>query len=259
MTTVLVIDPVVTDAWEREEEYQHYLDRVKGPETTVRTVSIARGPGSIETFFDIAFAVPEILQVIEDQGGGYDAVMVNCFADPGVCAIREIAGVPVVGAAEASVSLALLLGQRFAVLSPGSSAAAAGRTEMQARAMGVERRLAAAAGIDIPVLRLNDDPHATARLLIEAAQELVECRGADVIVLGCTGMAIVTDEVRAALPVPLIEPMAAAFKMAETLAELGLHHARTGLYMPPDKTKYVWKAPPSADDQSTESSALGSP
>jgi allantoin racemase len=256
--TVLVIDPVVKDLWDRKEEYQEYLDRLKGPGTVVKTVSIARGPASIETFYDVAFAVPEIIRAIEDQGGDCDAVMINCFLDPGVCAVRQIAGVPVVGAAEASMALALLLGQRFAVVSTGSSATAVAWSEIQARAMGVERRLVAAVGIDIPVLGLWADPEMTAQRLIEASLELVERKGANVIVLGCTGMALVADAVRTALPVPLIEPTAAAFKTAEMLAELGLHHSQTGLYRPPDKTKFIQEALPT-HDKSVESSALTPP
>ena len=240
MKTILVIDPVVMDAWDAQDrqEYLEYMNRVKGPDTVVKTVSITRGPASIETFYDEAFAVPEILRAIEDQGGGCDAIMVNCFANPGVCAAREIAGVPVVGAGEASMALALLLGHRFAVVSTRKSAGP--WIELQARAMGVEGRLAAATGITIPVLGLGADRDETARQLTSAANELIATKGANVIILGCTGMALVAEAVRAALPVPLIEPMAAAFKMAETLAELGLHHAQTGLYMPPDKTKLVF-------------------
>jgi allantoin racemase len=238
--TILVIDPVVMDAWDAQDrqEYVEYMNRVKGPKTVIKAVSITRGPVSIETFYDESFAVPEILRAIEDQGSDSDAIMVNCFADCGVRAVREITGVPVVGAAEASMALALLLGHRLAVVSTGESAGPG--TELQARAMGVEGRLAAALGITIPVLGLGVDRNETARQLISAANELIATKGANVIILGCTGMALVAEAVRAALPVPLIEPMAAAFKMAETLAELGLHHAQTGLCMPPDKTKLVF-------------------
>lgn len=243
MRTVLVIDPVVKDTWDVKEEYQEYLDRLKGADTVVKTVSLARGPASIETFYDVAVAVPEILSAIEGRVGGCDAIMINCFADPGVCAVRQVARVPVVGAAEASMALALLLGQRFAVVSTGSSANAVAWTEIQARAMGVEQRLAGALGIDIPVLGLWADPQLTAQRVIDAALELVETKGADVIVFGCTGLALVADAVRSALPVPLIEPTAAAFKTAEMLAELNLHHQQTGLYRPPDKAKFVQEAP----------------
>jgi Asp/Glu/hydantoin racemase len=167
--TILVIDPVVMDAWDAQDrqEYVEYMNRVKGPKTVIKAVSITRGPVSIETFYDESFAVPEILRAIEDQGSGSDAIMVNCFADCGVRAVREITGVPVVGAAEASMALALLLGHRLAVVSTGESAGPG--TELQARAMGVEGRLAAAVGITIPVLGLGADRNETARQLISAA------------------------------------------------------------------------------------------
>ena len=43
--------------------------------------------------------------------------------------------------------------------------------------------------------------------------------------LGCTGMAPLAERVQAAVDVPVVEPMLAAFKTAETLARLGLLHA----------------------------------
>ena len=239
MKTILVIDPVVVEAWgtEQRQQYDEYVERAKGPETIVETVSIVRGPASIETFYDKAFAVPEVLRAIEGRSADYDAIMINCFVDPGVRAVREITSAPVVGAAEASMAMALLLGEKFGVISIGESASQ--RTELQARAMGIAGRLAGAVGIAISVLELEEDRDETARQLILAANKLIDERGASVIVLGCTGMALVADSVRCALPVPLIEPMAAALKMAETFAELGLHHAQTGLYAPPDKSKLV--------------------
>ena len=214
MRTVLVIQPVVMRAWEAGDgqELVRYLDRVKGPTTVVETVAITLGPASIETFYDEALALPGILRAVEQHGADCDAVVINCFADPGIVAVRQIVEVPVVGAAEASMALALQLGHRFAVVSTGESAGP--WIELQARAMGVESRLAGAVGIAIPVLGLGTDPDETARALILAANDLIETKGANVIVLGCTGMAPVAEVVRTALPVPVVEPMAAALKTA---------------------------------------------
>jgi Asp/Glu/hydantoin racemase len=61
--------------------------------------------------------------------------------------------------------------------------------ELQTRNMGIEQRLEGAVGIDIPVLELGGNLKKTARYLVDAARDLIESKGAEVIILGCTGMA----------------------------------------------------------------------
>ncbi|MBD3897118.1 aspartate/glutamate racemase family protein [Halomonas sp. ML-15] len=50
---------------------------------------------------------------------GFDAILLACFGEPGIAAVREISPVPVVGMLEASVLSALQLGGRFSVITPG--------------------------------------------------------------------------------------------------------------------------------------------
>jgi Asp/Glu/hydantoin racemase len=68
---------------------------------------------------------------------------------------RELVDVPVTGPAEASVSLAMQFGHRFAIVTIFDNGAS--WTEPQVRAMGVESRLAAAVGVAIPVLEMEQD------------------------------------------------------------------------------------------------------
>jgi len=232
MKTILVIEPVIVPEGEDEAGY---LATVKDADTTVRFVSLTAGPPSIETFNDEAMAVAEMLPVIETEAGSADAIVINCMADPGVQAVRELVDVPVVGPAEASVSLAMQLGHSFAIVTIFDNGAP--WTELQVRAMGVESRLAAAVGVDIPVLELEQDLEKTTAYLLAAARDCVENRGADVLILGCTGMYPVVERIRQELDVPVIEPLAAAFKTAETLATLGLAHSHRGLYRRPDLRK----------------------
>jgi allantoin racemase len=233
MKTILVIEPVVLPEGEDEAGY---LAAVKDAATTIRFVSLTSGPPSIETFNDEAVAVAEMLPVIKAESGDADAIVINCMADPGVRAVRELVDVPVVGPAEASVALAMQLGHRFAVVTIFDNAGP--WTELQVRAMGVESRLAAAVGVDIPVLELEQDLEKTTAHLLSAARDCVENHGADVLILGCTGMYPVVERIRQELDVPVIEPLAAAFKTAETLATLSLVHSHRGLYRRPDPGKY---------------------
>lgn len=232
MRRILVINPITTGAF--TGIVKEYLEDIKAPHVQVEEASVQRGPSSIETFYDEAFALPGILKIVEAWRLRCEAIVINCFADPAVHAARELADVPVLGPGEASMSLALTLGHKFGVVSIFDNSGP--WIELQARALGIENRLAGAVGVDIPVLELEDDPGKTARYLTEAAKDLIE-KGAEVIVLGCTGMAPLTAMIKRELEVPVIEPLSAAFKMAELLIELGLRHARGGLYMPPSGEK----------------------
>ena len=233
MRKILVINPITTDSF--NDMTKKYLEEIKSPDVKIEVVNIKDGPSSIETFYDEAFALPEILKTINEYKSRCDAIVINCFADPAVNAARELTDVLVVGPAEASMMIALMLGHKFGVISTFRNSGP--WIEVQARNMGVEQRLAGAVGIDIPVLELGNNLRKTARYLIDAARDLIKLKGAEVIVLGCTGMAPVARIVKEGIEVPVIEPMATAFKVAELMISLKLTHPKAGLYMTPNKDK----------------------
>jgi len=233
MKKILVVNPITTDSF--NDMTKNYLEKIKNPDIEIEVVNIKAGPSSIETFYDEAFSLPEILKTIDEYKSKCDAIVINCFADPAVNAARELTDVPIVGPAEASMMIALILGHKFGVISTFRNSGP--WIELQARNMGIEQRLAGAIGVDIPVLELGSDIKKTARYLVDAARDLIESKGAEVIILGCTCMAPVAKIVKEELEVPVIEPMATAFKVAELMISLKLTHSKVGLYMTPDKGK----------------------
>jgi len=230
---ILVIDPVTTKDWLAGE--REYLQAVADRGTELEMVALERGPKSIETFHDEVYAGPEILRLVRQKSNEVDAIMINCFADPAVDAAREVTTKVVLGPAETSMSLALHLGSRFSVISTFANTAPWVRR--QAVKLGVERRLASAIGVDIPVLDLEENADKTVEEITAAAKRAIEQDGAEVIILGCTGMAPLAQKIRKQLNVPLIEPAAATLKMVETLVKLGLRHNRGRLYLTPSFDK----------------------
>lgn len=224
---ILVISPVVSQELLKDDK--EYFQGLADPKTEVEFVGVGKGPTSIETFHDAVYAGPEILRLVRERHDAVDAIMVNCFADPGVDAAREITDKVVLGPAETSMSVALHLGARFSVVSvlPNTPY----WVGWQARKLGIESRLASAIGVDIPVLEIDDAAEVTANEIVKAAELAIKRDGAEVIVLGCTGMVSVAQTVRERLSVPLVEPAATTFKMAELLVKLGLRHHRGGLYL----------------------------
>lgn len=232
MKKVLVISPTTTAAL--GERLKPYLaELTAGTDLVADLIHLEVGPASVETFFDEAFAVPGVLDLVARSGRSYDGIVVNCYADPGVEAARELMDIPVVGPAEASMLLATTLGHKFAVISTFRNSGP--WIERQARVLGLESRLAWATGVEIPVLGLAADPEATTRLILDAAREAVDRHGAEVVVLGCTGMATLARAVRerlgrGGLYVPVVEPLAAALGLLRALLGLGLTHSKAGIY-----------------------------
>lgn len=222
---ILVVNPVGTDMWDKKDE--EYLRRFARKDTSINVLSLKDGPNSLETFQSMVYVGPGIIELVKKCEGKYDAIMVNCFGDPCVKAVREIVDIPVLGPGETSMLIASLLGHKFSVISPTKKTAL--QVELHARELGIEERLASVIGLEIPVLELEKDKEKTINAVVRASEKAVE-DGAEVIVLGCTGMAYMADEIRKRLNVPLIEPASLTLKIAEALVDLKLKHSKVALY-----------------------------
>jgi len=215
------------------------LSQYTSPDTEVHVVRIEKGPTSIETFYDEAFSVPEVLKLVDKFKTEYDAMMISCCADPGLHASRELADIPIVGPMETSMHVAALLGHKFAVITIPRNAGP--WTEMQAREAGLEDKLACAIGIDLPTREIHADETRTIEEIVKEGQNAIREYGAEVIVLGCTGFGgRIAKTVEARLGVPVVEPVRTSLAIADALARIGLRNSRSGLYMRrPDPKKII--------------------
>lgn len=59
--------------------------------------------------------------LLAEVPAGTDAILLACFGDPGLAAMREATAFPVVGLAEAAVLEALDAGRRFAIVTAGAA------------------------------------------------------------------------------------------------------------------------------------------
>jgi allantoin racemase len=209
------------------ERRQRFLQDHAAAGVAVAVQPTREGHAAIESDTDSVLAGPQILGGIQRAAaGGADAAIVGCFGDPALEAARESVDIPVVGAGEASMLLALQLGYRFSVISP--IAGGVGRRAAHVRQLGLESRYASTRGLGIDIASMADgrfDPRAA---VIEAGRACVEEDGADVVLLGCMSFAFLgfTGEVQDAVGVPVVNPVIASLKAAETLLAHGLHHSR---------------------------------
>ena len=170
-----------------------------GPEITV--AGLAEGPPGIATQRDAdSVVMPLVAWVARDDA---DAFVLACFSDPGLHAVREAAGGrPVMGIAEWGILRALTLGERFGIIA--LSPASIRRQQRAVRQMGLATRYAGSWPVDASAADSADA--AIRSRLIDAGHALVRQMGADVVVLGCAGMASHRAAIEAAIGCPVIEP-----------------------------------------------------
>jgi len=227
---------------ERDRQRREYAETRRKlfnllPETEVDSVSIEKGPSSIECRYDEILAIPDIVKrVKEAEDEGVDACVVNCFGDPGVRAAREVVKIPVLGPCESSLNVASSMCDKFSVITVLSSVA--NLIEENARIYGLSEKLASVRAVDIPVMGLHADDKKTANALFEEGKKALEEDGAEVLILGCTGMTGMAERLSTDLGVHVIDPLPMAVKFAEMLVSSGLSHSKLTFPMPPDKKRY---------------------
>jgi allantoin racemase len=147
--------------------------------------------------------------------------------------------IPVVGGFQPAALTASLLSDRWSVVTVLERLGPMVRHN--ARKLGLIENLASVRAVDIPVLSLEDTGMLKDRLL-EQAKTAVREDGAEAIVLGCTGMLglardLMTDLTDAGLPVPVVDPTAAAIGYLQLLIRAGLVHSKRAYPAPPEKER----------------------
>lgn len=180
-----------------------------GPE--IHCLTLREGPPGIQTQQDIDRLIAPMCALIRTLEDTAAAFVIACFSDPGLYSAREISKKPVLGIAESGVLTALTLGQKFGVIS--ILPASVPRHLRYFASMGVASRLAADLPIGMGVAELADEARTLDRM-IEVGNKLKEHHGADVLVLGCAGMASLRARLEEAVGIPVVEPTQAATAMA---------------------------------------------
>ena len=205
---------------------------VAAPGTQIDAVQPSFGAPAIEGHHDEVWAAAGVTeQVRRGEAAGAQAHVIACFGDPGLHAAREIARGPVIGIAEAAFHAAALVATGFSVVT--TLARTCVIAEHLVLQYGFERRCRGIHGTDIAVLELEDPAsNAYARILDCAERALVRDRSG-AIVLGCAGMSDLCRSLQQRLGVPVIDGVAVAVKLAESLVSLGLGTSKRGDYAAP--------------------------
>ena len=114
---LLIINPNTTEAM--TQRIADEARRFAPADLRIETRTAAFGHPVIASRAAYAVAAHAALEAYASAGGGFDAVILGCFGDPGLEALREVASEPVYGLAETSFREADALGAPFAILTLG--------------------------------------------------------------------------------------------------------------------------------------------
>ena len=179
-----------------------------GPQ--IDCVTLKEGPYGVETQEHVeSVALP--LRRLVAASNDADAFVIACYSDPGLQVCREATARPVFGINEAGVLTALARGERFGVIAIAQRSIQ--RHVRYMRQMGLLERFAGERPLNMSVAETAAGERTLERM-IEVGAELRESDGADVIVMGCAGMARHRQPLEAALGVPVVDPTQAAVTMA---------------------------------------------
>lgn len=232
---LLNLDPVTTGATREELEY---MGKYLSSETKLESWAIEEGPACIECEYDEAMAQPAIITLAKKaEAEGFDGIFVDCFGDPAVRAVRECVNIPVFGGFEPVIHLSLGVADKIAIVTVLPDVIPMLRGSV-ARA-GLQDRIVKILSVDIPVLDLQDRRKLLSALYDKSISAIKEY-GAEAIVLGCTAMIDVAEELEAALKtagfnVPVLEAAQSALMMLELYAKMELKHSKLTYRTPREK------------------------
>ena len=232
---VLVLNPNTSS--EMTASIDQVARQYARPGTEVVSWNPDRGPLSIEGAFDRQIAIEASLEKVLRAKERFDACIIACFGDPGLQAFREALDVNVLGIAESAMLTACSLGHKFTIL--GVLARSKPSAENLVRQYGLQDRCASVRATGLSVLEVHSQRERLIRRLTEEGKKAVEMDGAEVLLLGCAGMAGVDKVLQSTLQVPVLDGVVCAVKLAEGLYDYGLKTSKVGFFKTPEKKRYL--------------------
>ncbi|MHC8507831.1 MAG: aspartate/glutamate racemase family protein [Rhodospirillales bacterium] len=201
------------------------------PGTEIIEATSQNGPAGIQGYLDGAACLPGLLaEAARHKDKNPDAVIVACFDDTGVDALRCMFDAPVIGIGEAAYHTAAMLSVKFSVVT--TLARSVPVLENNLARSGLAQKCARVRASGVPVLKLEEgDPESLDRIRAEI-RAAVEQDGADAVVLGCAGMADLMNQFSEEFNMPVIDGVVSAVKLAEGLAGGGFKTSKAGAYAP---------------------------
>lgn len=231
---IMVINPNSSMAMTKHLE--EVLSKIKAPGTELTVVCPKGGPEAIESAYDEGLVVPGVMELVRQANDQrYDAVILACFSDPGLEAAREISDTLVLGIEETGMHISAMLGNRFTVLTMSDQRVPS--KESHVRRFRMEGCCASVRPLGMSVAEIEADSQEAKKRILQVSRQAAEEDHAEVILLGCAGMAGYADDIMETLGMAVVDPSSVTLKVAEAMAAAGLKHSKRGLYAYPPGLK----------------------
>jgi allantoin racemase len=201
------------------------------PGTEIIELTPNFGADSCEGNFESYLAAIAVMDKVVNYTEPYDAVIQAGYGEHGREGLQELLDVPVVDITEAAASTAQFLGHKYSVVTTLDRTVPL--IEDRLKLAGLSERCASVRASGLSVLELESDADRAVAAIVEQSRQAVQNDKAEVIVLGCGGMAELETQVAAATGVPIVDGVRAAVTIAESLVRLGLSTSKVRTYATP--------------------------
>ncbi len=214
---------------------------VAAPGTEIVPLTPRFGAESVEGNYESYLAAIAVMETVKAYPDPFDAVIQAGYGEHGREGLQELLDVPVVDITEAAASTAMYLGHKYSVVTTLDRTVPL--IEDRLKLAGLSDRCASVRASGMSVLELESDPDAAVQAILDQSMRAVEDDHAEVICLGCGGMAGLKSKVSELTGAPVVDGVTAAVTIAESLVRLNLSTSKIRTYAPP-RTKAVKNWPP---------------
>ena len=201
------------------------------PGTEIVGLTPRFGAESVEGNFESYLCAVGVMDAVMRYDQPFDAVIQAGYGEHGREGLQELLEVPVVDITEAAASTAMFLGHKYSVVTTLDRAVPL--IEDRLKLAGLDARCASVRASGMAVLELETQPERAVETIVAQSEAAVRDDHAEVICLGCGGMAELEAKVRERTGVPVVDGVAAAVTIAESLVRLGLGTSKVRTFAPP--------------------------
>jgi allantoin racemase len=239
---ILILNPNTTDA---VTSLMVETGRaVAAPGTELIAMTARRGFPYISNRAEAQIAGAIVLELLVEARPRVDGAIVAAFGDPGLFGARELFDIPVIGVSEAAMLTACMLGQRFVIVT--FAAALCGWYRDCVAMHGLSDRCAGVVALDEDFSSIAELQRDNLESLVALANRAILETQADVMIFAGAPLSGLAHKVRARIPAPIVDPIAAAVKQAEALTALKPRKATIASFQRPAAKTSVGLAAPLA-------------
>jgi allantoin racemase len=200
------------------------------PGTEIVEWTNREGPPLIDSFYGDYMAGRPLAIALAALEPAPDAVVLAGFGNYGTHAVKEVLDVPVVGLPDAAMAYAMSLCHRFAIITTAPRMIA--YTEDLVETLGFAARCASIRAVQLPPI---DAPEPSADEVVAALATEAAATGADLVILGGSRLSPYAAALRARTSLVVVEPVACAVTLAESLVRIGVRQTKAGKFARPPR------------------------